>query len=195
MIKKCLSLLVITILFSCSPKGKENNVASDAYFDLTELLDAKVDQILQDGASLEKLLTSGEKTETVTIAPQDTDTWKSQLRLFYDSDINKPGFVGAYFKEEFPAIVETSKVIYTAKSQKYPVQVMEYIYEQEELREVRLLVQERNAIYNMTKEMNLYFDTQARLSGFQIKGDESMRLKKALDYSIQGTIIYSSESE
>lgn len=195
MIKKGIPLLILVLLFSCGTEENKERTSLESYFDLTELLDEKVDQIVEDNASLEKLLTSGDKTERLTIEPGDTSAWKSQLRLFYDSDINKPGYIGAYFAEELPALNQTSKVIYTAKSQKYPVRVIECIYEQQGLREVRLLVKESNTIYDMTKEMNLYFDAQNRLSGFRIKGDESMQLKKALDYSIEGTIVYSSESE
>ena len=190
MTKTKLALLTLSLaaLVACTPKPVEQKVAVDVHFDLSGLLDEQIEQLLAANAQLEKFLTSGEDKETITITP-DSLGWARQLRLFYEADINKPGFKGDYFEEELPAINGASKTIFSAKNQKHPVQVMECIYEEGRLKEIRVLVKETNTIYNATKEMNLYFDEGEKLVGFNIQGGESMTLKKDLDYSIQGTVV------
>lgn len=186
-LQKLLFFLLISTLAGCSSGREETVQVSSAYFDLKTLLDKELTQLTAEGASLEKLLNAGDQEERLTISP-DSAGWHEQLRLFYEADINKPGFIGEYFEEELPAINEVSKVIYTSKSQKHPVQVMECFYENQVLTKIRLLVSEVNAIYTVTKEMSLYFD-ETGITSFDIKGEESMRLKNDLNYMIQGTIV------
>lgn len=188
-LQKFLFILLISSLASCSSGREETVGLSTTYFDLKTLLDIELTQLTAQGASLEKLLNTGGQEERLTISP-DSAGWHEQLKLFYEADINKVGFIGEYFEEELPAINEVSKMIYTSKSQKHPVQVMECFYENETLTKVRLLVSEVNAIYTVTKEMSLYFD-ETGITSFDIKGEESMRLKKDLNYMIQGTIVRS----
>lgn len=193
--KFTLLALSLSVLMACTPKPIEQKADVDVYFALSTLLDHQIGQLTTANAKLEKHLTSGESQETITIAPDSVDGWKRQLRLFYEADINKVGFTGEYFEEELPAINGTSRKIFSVKNQKHPVQVMECIYEESRLKEVRLLVKETNTIYNATKEMSLYFDENENLVGFNIQGGESMALKKDLNYSIRATIVYQSKPE
>lgn len=186
---KLLFILLISSLVSCSSRREETGEIVTSYFDIKSLLDTELAQLTAQGASLEKMLKTGGQEERLTISP-DSTSWQEQFKLFYEADINKPGFVGEYFEEELPAINEISKVIYTSKSQRHPVQVMECFYEGGKLTKVRLLVSEINAIYTVSKEMSLYFD-ETGITSFDIKGEESMRLKKDLNYLIQGTIVRS----
>lgn len=188
-LQKFLFFLLIATIVSCSSEREEVEALSTTYFDLKSLLDKELTQLTAEGASLEKLLNAGGQEERLTISP-DSAGWHEQLKLFYEADINKVGFIGEYFEEELPAINEVSKVIYTSKSQKHPVQVMECFYENQVLTKIRLLVSEVNAIYSVTKEMSLYFD-ETGITSFDIKGEESMRLKKDMNYMILGTIVRS----
>lgn len=188
-LQKFLFFLLIATIVSCSSEREEAEALSTTYFDLKSLLDSELAQLTEQGASLEKLLNAGGQEERLTISP-DSAGWHEQLKLFYEANINKPGFIGEYFEEELPAINEVSKVIYTSKSQKHPVQVMECFYENQVLTKIRLLVSEVNAIYSVTKEMSLYFD-ETGITSFDIKGEESMRLKKEMNYMILGTIVRS----
>lgn len=184
---KVLMLLAAGILASCTSSKNEGGPIANSYFDLGTLLKSELAQLIEEGASLEKVLITDGKEERLNIVP-DSSGWHDQLKLFYEADINKPGFIGEYFEEEMPAINDVSKVIYTSKSRKHPVQVMECFYQNGSLTEVRLLVKELNAIYNVTKELSLYFN-ESGITSFDIKGEESMRLKKDLNYQIQGTIV------
>lgn len=182
-----LLIVVIAMISSCSSQLKEGADESNSYFDLGDLLDKEIEMLTDQGASLEKLLQTNEKEETLTLSP-DSAEWHAQFMLFYEADINKPGFIGEYFEEEIPPMNGVSKVIYTSKSQRHPVQVMECFYENGSMTKIRLLVKEVNAIYGVTKELSLYFDN-GRLASFDIKGEESMRLKRDLNYKIQGAIV------
>lgn len=187
-------LLSLAMLMACTTRPTEQKAEVDVYFNLSQLLNHQIENLTAVNAKLEKQLTSGEAKETITITP-DSLGWTRQLRLFYEADINKIGFRDEYFEEELPAIDGTSRKIYSVKNQKHPVQVMECIYDGNQLKEVRLLVKETNTIYNATKEMSLYFDKQTNLVSFNILGGEAMALKKNLSYSIQGKIVYESKPE
>ena len=65
---------------------------------------------------------------------------------------------------------------------------MECFYENEALTKVRLLVSEVNTVYTVTKELSLYLNENG-ITSFDIKGEESMRFKKDLNYMIQGTVV------
>ncbi len=187
---KIISVLLVFILVGCGSRLEETvGGINTSYFDLKTLLDNELDQLVSNGASLEKHLIADGKEERLTI-DLDSAGWHEQFKLFYEADINKPGFVGEYFQEELPAFNGVSKVIYSSKNQKNPVQVMECFYEAGVLQEVRLLVKEINSVYSVTKNLSLYFEGSA-LSRFDIKGEESMRLKKDLNYQIEGTILRS----
>ncbi len=187
---KVIPVLLFFILVGC---GSRLDVTEEgintSYFDLKTLLDEELEQLVLNGASLEKRLTSDGKEDRLTIS-LDSAGWHEQFKLFYEADINKPGFVGEYFEEELPAFNGVSKVIYSTKNQKNPVQVMECFYADGVLQEVRLIVKEINSVYAVTKNLSLYFEA-SRLASFDIKGEESMRLKKDLNYQIQGTIVRS----
>ncbi|OEK02832.1 hypothetical protein BFP97_15455 [Roseivirga sp. 4D4] len=190
---KRLPITLITLAFvlaaSCSSQLEGETDESNAYFDLGGLLDKEIDNLTNQGATLEKVLQTNGQEERLTLSP-DSAGWHGQLMLFYEADINKPGFIGEYFQEELPSINGVSKVIYTSKSQRNPVQVMECFYENDFMTKIRLLVKEINTIYSVEKELSLYFD-QNGLSSFDIKGEETMRLKKDLNYQIQGAIVRS----
>ncbi|MBO3699837.1 hypothetical protein [Roseivirga sp. E12] len=184
-----LIILLFALVTNCSSQLEGDKDDINSYFDLGGLLDQEIKKLTSQGATLEKLLQTNDEEEKITLSP-DSAQWHEQLMLFYEADINKPGFIGEYFQEELPSISGISKVIYTSKSQRHPVQVMECFYENESMTKVRLLVKEINAIYSVTKELSLYFDENG-LSSFDIKGEESMRLKKDLNYKIQGAIVRS----
>lgn len=179
-------LFVLSFLAGCNKQEVQDNL-NIAYFDIEALLDKELNKLTDQGASLEKVLNADGSEERLTIAP-DSAGWHEQMQLFYDAGINKPGFMDQYFEESLPPIMGVSKVIYSAKNQKNALQVMECSYESDRLTKIRLLVKETNVIYTITKEMYLYLGEEG-ITGFQIMGEESMRMKDDLSYSIQGTVV------
>jgi len=184
------SILIICTLAACTVENDKTKVEVDAYFNLGALLNEKIEYLASANAKLQKELTSQGASELLTIDPDSVAGWKRQFNLFYEADINKLGYVGDYFEEEIPAINGISKKIYSTKTQKNPVKVMEYIYEESSLKEIRISVKESNAIYEVIKEMKLHFNKEEKLIGFDITGGESMTVKEDLNYAIIGTIIY-----
>lgn len=192
MIKKTPLLCLVLLMLSCNQQEKANGAEGSTYFSVASLLNEQVGLLLSLDAALEKQVTSDGETETIELSPKDSAEWKSQLQLFFDADISRPGYTGAYFVEELPAISSLSKTIYTAKKKQNFVRVMECTYQEGSLKEVRLELSKKNEVFNLNQELFLYFnlDTgESRLSSFSIKGDEKMKLKQGLSFDVNGTIV------
>ena len=192
MIKKSSIYIFIIVLCACSNTENNSDNITKRYFSIAQLLDEQVEILINLEAGLEKLVSSDTTTETLELNPSDSLEWKSQLRLFYDADISKPGNSGAYFVEELPAIGSLSKTIYTARKKKSFVRVMECTYKGELLNEVRLELAKQNEVFTLNQELFLYFNTetdQSRLSSFSITGNEAMMLKDEMSFDIKATVV------
>ncbi|MFY0591565.1 hypothetical protein [Roseivirga sp.] len=189
-IKLFFTFALIGTISACTGEGTNTSVGESSYFDLQTLLDSQVEYLTSSEAKLKKELTAQGAKENLTIDPDSVQGWKRQLKLFYEANINKKGFEGEYFEEHLPVINGLSKSIFTAKTQKNPVKVLECTYENDTLKEIRVSVKESNTVYEVSKEMTLHFNSEQHLVGFDIKGGETMAVKKDLNYSIVGTIIY-----
>ncbi len=192
MIKKTSFLCLILLLFGCGQANNSETQDTTGYFGIASLLDEQVGALLRMNAGLEKSVTSGGTAETLELSPKDSAEWRSQLQLFFDADISRPGYTGAYFVEELPAISSLSKTIYTARKKQNFVRVMECTYERDLLKEVRLELSKNNEVFKLDQELFLYFNLESgesRLSSFSISGDEKMRLKEGLSFDVKGTIV------
>ena len=192
MIKKSALILFIALVSSCN-KTTDSNTASDTpYFSTSALLNEQIDLLLSLDAGLEKHVKTGETSEILELKPEDFTAWKSQLKLFFDADISKPGYIGAYKVEELPDIGSLSKTVYTSLKKKNFVQAMECSYENKLLKEIKIELSKDNEVFQLNQKLFLYFNLesrQSRLSSFYISGAEEMRLKSSLDFDIKATIV------
>ena len=190
-----LILFVIATVLSCeSTSSKRNGVErSGQYLNLTALLDEQVGYLLEKKASLHKQVKTGYQTDTIQAFPLDSVEWKNQLALFYDADISLPGYDGAYFEEQLPGISGETKVIYTARTAKLKVRVLECTYIEKQLKTIRIEVAEKNTIYKFDKRLSLEFESVSGLlllESFNMAGHEYMQFKQPLNYQIEAKVIY-----
>ena len=193
MIKKISFLWFILLVLGCNPQEQTSKGNTSSYVGIAEILDEQVGTLLASSAGLEKQVTSNGTKEILEVTLEDSAAWKSQLQLFYDADISRPGYTGAYFVEELPASSGSSKKIYTARKKKRFVRVMECTYQGDLLQEVRLELTKRNEVFSLDQELFLFFTTESgksRLSSFSIEGQEQMKLKQGLSFSVVGTIVW-----
>ena len=185
-------LLALFVTGACDSTGREA-VRIDKYFDLVSLLDDQAELLYSSGARLEKLLVANGEEETMLVRPDSAAQLKAEWRLFYEADINKLGLGDAYFVEELPGINDSRKVINTAKKKAPNVRMIEYDYEQDRLRHIRIVVEDKNDIYDFRKELLLNFDWldgRETLTSYSIKGKQDMVMKSELDFSLDGKILF-----
>ena len=186
----CLAALLL--LGACSGSGGKA-VKIDKYFDLVSLLDQQAELLYHSGARLEKVLVANGKEDKMMVRPDSVGQLKAEFKLFYEADINKLGLDDAYYEEELPGINGNRKVINTAKKKTPNVRLIEYDYEQDQLRHIRILVQDKNDIYNLEKEMLLNFeqvDGRELLTSYSINGKQDMVMKSELEFSLSGKVLF-----
>ena len=185
----CLTTLLM--LGACDGSGAKA-VKIDKYFDLVSLLDQQAELLYNSGARLEKVLVANGKEDKMMVRPDSLGQLKAELKLFYEADINKLGLDDAYYEEELPGINGSRKVINTAKKKAPNVRLIEYDYEQDQLRHIRILVQDKNDIYNLEKEMLLNFEQvngRELLTSYSINGKQDMVMKSELEFSLSGKVL------
>lgn len=190
MIKKALAIFLLVALFGCAPK-KQNAEAErpDLYFDIEQLLDAQQGLLADETLTLNKRVTINGETESFEAVIANEKEWKSQFQLFYAANINKFGLVDAYNKETLAVGDGITKDIYTSKSPKNLVQVIECAYQNESLTEVRVQTKDNNIIYKVENEYLLRFN-QGLLTSYTITANESMILKKDMQMEMVAEIVH-----
>jgi len=188
---KKIVLLLSLCLFGCTVGQESEAIRTGTYFDLIELLDEQIAMFEIEKPALCKELNVNGETEKITLKFDSAQQWKDELGLFYQADINKLGLETAYITEELSVGNGNKKIIDSAKTEKPTVHSIEYNYSANQLESIRILVRDKNPVYNFEKELNLFFDVKqgkSILSSFSISGDQSMILKDELNYSLKATI-------
>lgn len=186
-----LIILLLSISFlGCDVKPAKID-ASEEYFNLEELLTKEIQYLLTEKAGIEKSVTSNSAEERTETQPSSTEEWESQLALFLDANISKPGLRGAYHQESLITLDGYSKTIYAAKNNKVAVKTFECLYQNEVLTQISISMVERNSIYTSTKELAIYFSPSGEhIIGFDVIGDEKMQLKEELHFEVKAVITY-----
>ena len=188
---KKIVLLLSLCLFGCTVGQESEAIRTGTYFDLIELLDEQIAMFEVEKPALYKELNVNGETEKIALKFDSAQQWKDELGFFYQADINKLGLETAYITEELSVGNGNKKVIDSAKTEKPTVRSIEYNYSANQLESIRILVRDKNPVYNFEKELNLFFDVKqgkSILSSFSISGDQSMILKDELNYSLKATI-------
>lgn len=189
MIKKSPLILILCLgLLSCNVRPEQDSNARQSYFNLESFLDEQIEMLLTQDAGVEKNLESNGRKDEITIEVNSIDKWKEQLSLFYEANIDQPGYQGAF---EIDSLNSEGliKVLYEAKDEKTPVQRFECNYQDEELVEIHIDFIEENLVYNDRKTLSLFMQGE-RLVGYSIQGNEEMHLKEDLIYSVEAVITY-----
>ena len=190
-LKAFLGLALLVLLSACDARQTQA-VKIDKYFDLVALLDQQAELLYSQGARVEKVLLANGEEEKMLIRPDSVGDLKNERQLFYEADINKLGLDDAYEVEELPGINGSRKVITTAKKKAANVRLIQFDYDQDRLSQIRILIQEKNDIYNFEKEMLLNFewvDGQERLKYYSINGKQDMVMKSELAFALSGKVL------
>lgn len=189
MIKKsALFFFICLFLLACNVRPEQEASDFQSYFDLESFLDEQIEMMLAQKAGVEKNLESNGRKDEITIEINSADEWKEQLSLFYEANIDQPGYQGS-FKIDSLNSEGLKKVLYEAKNEKTPIQRFECNYQSGELVEIHIDFIEKNLVYNDKKMLSLFMQGE-RLVGYSIQGNEAMRLKEDMIYSVEAVITY-----
>ena len=191
-LKALFGLILIVLLSACESQNTDA-VKIDTYFDLVGLLDEQAEQLYESGARIEKVLVANGEEEKMLIRPDSVGQLRTEWQLFYEADINKLGLDDAYYVEGLPGLDGGRKEIYTAKKKAANVRLIEYDYQNDRLRYIRILIQEKNDIYNFQKEMLLNFeevDGKAMITDYSINGKQDMVMKSELSFALSGKVLF-----
>lgn len=184
--------LTLALVLSACETGEKKSARITQYFDLISLLDQQAQLLYDAGARVEKELMANGELEQLLITPDSAGQLKAELKLFYDADINKLGLGDAYDTEELPGINGGRKVINSAKKAGPNVRLIERDYQGENLKQIRILVEDKNDIYTFEKEMLMDFEVvngQAMLKTYSIVGKQDMVMKSELNFSLTGKLL------
>lgn len=189
MIKQSAYTFLLCLFFlGCNVRPEQDNRALQSYFDLESFLDEQVEMMLAQEAGVEKNLESNGRKDEIIIEVNSAEEWKDQLSLFYEANIDQPGYQGAFEIDSLNS-EGLQKVLYEAKDEKTPVQRFECNYQDGELVEIHIDFIEKNLVYNDKKTLSLFMQGE-RLVGYSIQGNEAMRLKEDMIYSVEAVITY-----
>ncbi len=95
-----LNRLVLILVFigsvGCAPVQDEpgsKTTGKDYFFDIRSYIEQETARLASENKKLEKTIWIGEQKETKVL---DSVDWKEELRLFSDSDINRPAWTEKY---------------------------------------------------------------------------------------------------
>ncbi len=117
--------VIIIFLSACKTDSKKNelNSTEKLYFDLINLVQSDIyNNSINDCSETKTVIING-KIESKNI---DSISWKNELQLLLDSDINKPNWKGKY---NVQILKDSGKYIYTSNTTKIPISKMTVNYE------------------------------------------------------------------
>lgn len=190
---KRVSILLFIVLFGCSTEELQEKAKIDVFFDLEGTLDQVVSDLVEQKAKLEKVTVVERKKEQVTLDLDSVQAWRSQLKVFYESDINKLGLENSYVIDSIQAFDGILKVRYTAKKKSDYVKMMECSFRDGKLFLIRINSLDENQVYRIANDYQIYFNhfkKKLALDHFSIKTNKSMILKKDLQIEVDAEVIY-----
>lgn len=170
-------ILMIGLWVSCSPAP----VNTRSYgFQLTSVLDSLCNSLEKNSYNLLKKVNYSGKEEMIM---QMNPEWKKELEPFYDGDLNKPAFTGAYKAD---TIIVNDSVLYrfVTNEHKNPVKRLSVLYTGEQLSAITISIKKSNAWFNLEQELSL-----SPGNGYRISGKQKMALGKEVKFTISGQFI------
>ncbi|MEQ8470105.1 MAG: hypothetical protein RIC35_02925 [Marinoscillum sp.] len=172
---------ILLINESCDQFEKSDRKL-DAYFDLDSLLDSQVQLLSDQKAEVMKTVIMDGTVETQRSTP-DTTGWKDEFKIIRDFNLNKPYYVGAYYKKTLDDGVRY------VEEEGVKVPVSEFIIKSTDgaLEKINATYFEDKTIYQHKRVLELNF-AEDKLTAYRISGFQKMVLKDTIFYTISGEI-------
>ncbi|MDH5474789.1 MAG: hypothetical protein OEX22_03775 [Cyclobacteriaceae bacterium] len=180
------------LLLSCNT-DPSNQQAIKAFYNIDSLINAEVDFLSKNDASLVK--GEGNNIEDNTARKLDLKEWKQELEIFKSMDINQPGLVDAYKKGIYDDKLSNLDILrYSALDENLHVQEVNFYYltSIQNLKKITAQINNKNTIYQSSKTLSLTFDKTKGLSvlkEYSIVGSQKLVTRDSLKISIIGRIL------
>jgi hypothetical protein len=176
-------------LFTACESNSSNTIEASPYFNLKDFLENQAVMLDSLKPSVEKIALD-EKSPT----PKKfkVDDWKRELRLFIETNINRPVYIGQYSVDSSKS--NPQKVIYKAKTDDLSTRSIEIFYNQDaKLDSIKIFYKKQNWLYGSERDALLTFEQNAakenRLKNYRVKGFQSTIFGTRQDYEVVSKVL------
>ena len=181
----CILLAGLLLMMACS---QPNNPATPKmYFDISGFIDEQINQLWQDSFVVDQTtIINGQNDEHVL---QWVD-WKKEFSLFYNSDINKPAFMGKYHVDSTIQFANTDSavksVMYAAMDSQLKTKSVEVDRTPDNRIKLIHIINSQSNILSSTNEELAFIPNE----GYIIKSYVHNRLFGENDFAIKGNFTH-----
>ena len=180
MMKKLLFLIFIVVM-AAGCEDREAKYEINQFFSLKDFFENEIERLKVGDIRLEKTAFIGEKKETVIL---DSVYWPGELRLFIDSDINKPAFITEYdtSSESTPDGKEIK--IYKAKRDDLDTQLLRVIFSEGKVELIEIVLNDENMVYDSERKLIYIPD-----NGYRIEAQQEVMFSDPERFKIEAKFI------
>ena len=159
------------------------------YFDVRGQLDAQVQRLTQARAAVTKQVRLRDAPpETVAVSAVK---WADELQLFYQADINKAAWRGAFAVAHAPAPGGQTQDVYTRQPAFKNVPVTGLTVTRTpagQPLELTADVRQQNLLFFSRKQLHLTFDPAGRLAAYDVRGQQKLLFFDTLRYQTHAVV-------
>lgn len=179
---------LLCLNFSCmEPKEiGQGQELSKVYFDVKGLLSEQEELLVSAKPTVKKNTLIGEKEEAV--ASSDL-SWKKELKLFAQLDINKPVLLRSYSIDTL-ASGNDRKLVYKALNEDLKVRELEVVIDNGgNPKNIKAAVREENPIYMSERFLTMDL-SNGKISSYGLKGYQKVKTQDTTTYQMNGVIMW-----
>lgn len=175
---------MVGLMLSCSqdngqPMGNPTQI--NEYFPLKAFVEKQID--LLDGLTVRKSMAIKGQIEETEVQ-MDAESWRRELDIFIQADINKASLATAYETEQGDEFT-----IHRLKpGEKSAIQEVQVNYEGEQVRQINFKTYQDYFFYNTASEGELRVDGSGRIMAYQVTGSQNVWFLPTNEMFVKGEI-------
>lgn len=179
-----LFVFTLVTMIACEqvPSINQNNTEL-FFFDLKGFFDTEIDYLNEHQPSLYKKIRYKEQEEEKVVSIKD---WKKELKVFYDSDINKPSWKDKYTLDSTQLDNGLSLLHYQAIDENLSTQVLDVKLKGKEVHSILIIKKASNQVYESQQYL-----TYIPKKSYSIKKTQDVVFFDEDDYNIDAKYMHS----
>lgn len=186
-------LILIGVLVFFSSCRKVQQIDSEQYFSVDQLVDEQIGLFLLQQSALDKLAIINNDSAQVALTP-DSLAWNNEFQIIKAMDINKPALIGQYKVEQRDDPNSNLTILsYQARNKNLKIESLEiyYLNSIDNIKYIEIEGRQTNSIFELFKKVNLTFDKtndKLMLEEYTVEGYQKMLLQDQVKFYIKGQI-------